>query len=128
MMSAIALRNTPLVLIGFSAGVVGALSAALTWEMQGGWVRGLIAMDGWGIPLLCPFPSVRLSHDAFTHASGPWMGQESPSFYADPDVLHHQLWSQSEQVFGWQVVAGERVATTALAFIATQVDQWLGKL
>ncbi|MGA7936891.1 MAG: hypothetical protein WCA35_25265, partial [Kovacikia sp.] len=38
----------PLVFIGFSAGVVGAIAAAWGWQLLGGRVQGFIAIDGWG--------------------------------------------------------------------------------
>jgi len=38
--------QTPLSFLGFSAGVVGALGAALFWQQNGGIVKGLIAIDG----------------------------------------------------------------------------------
>lgn len=40
--------KSPVIFIGFSAGVVGAMGAAIKWQMQGGNVKALIAIDGWG--------------------------------------------------------------------------------
>ncbi len=58
-----------LLFIGFSAGVVGAMTAAHLWQNQGGRVAALIAIDGWGVPLVGSFPIHRVSHDALTHWS-----------------------------------------------------------
>ena len=42
------LDKKPLSFIAFSAGVVGAIGAAIAWQLQGGKVHGFIAFDGWG--------------------------------------------------------------------------------
>ena len=49
--------------IAFSAGVVAAVTAAMQWQGEGGKIKGLIAFDGWGVPLLGDFPVYRVSHD-----------------------------------------------------------------
>ncbi|MCY7273351.1 MAG: hypothetical protein LH702_06290, partial [Phormidesmis sp. CAN_BIN44] len=56
----------PLLLVAFSAGVVGAIGAARLWQNQGGSIKALIALDGWGVPLAGNFPIHRVSHDRFT--------------------------------------------------------------
>ncbi|MBC6420037.1 MAG: hypothetical protein GDA44_15365 [Prochloron sp. SP5CPC1] len=61
--------------ISFSAGVVGAMGAALLWQMQGGKVKAFIAIDGWGMALWGNFPIYRVSHDYFTHWSSALQGK-----------------------------------------------------
>ncbi|MGH7998281.1 MAG: hypothetical protein ACREPR_02310, partial [Brasilonema sp.] len=67
-------RSRSLIFISFSAGVVGAIGAALAWQQWEGHVRALVALDGWGVPLLGNFPIHRLSHDHFTHWSSALLG------------------------------------------------------
>ncbi|HEY9659048.1 MAG TPA: hypothetical protein V6C65_11390, partial [Allocoleopsis sp.] len=81
-----------LILIAFSAGVVGAAAAARVWQLRGGTVKALIALDGWGVPLSGNFPIYRVSHDAFTHWSSSLLGAGVGGFYADPPVAHLDLW------------------------------------
>ena len=83
---------SPLVFIGFSAGVVGVLGTARKWQREGGFVRGLFAFDGWGVPLWESFPCYRLSHDSFSHHTAHLLGGSELSFYADPMVDHLDLW------------------------------------
>lgn len=94
-----------LTFIAFSAGVVGAIGAALAWQLQGGGVKSFVAFDGWGMPLIGNFPIYRVSHDHFTHWSSSILGTEKPSFYADPDVGHLDLWRSPESCQGWRVVS-----------------------
>ncbi len=61
--------KSPVVFIGFSAGVVGAIAAASLWQISGGNVKAFIAIDGWMVPLTGNFPIHRMSHDYFTHWS-----------------------------------------------------------
>jgi hypothetical protein len=91
----------PLVIIGFSAGVVGMAGAAWAWQQQGGTLRALIALDGWGVPLYGSFPIYRLSHDAFTHWSSQALGMGQDAFYADPGVAHLDLWRSPQVAWGW---------------------------
>jgi hypothetical protein len=92
-----------LVIIGFSAGVVGAIGAAWGWRLRGRTVKALIAVDGWGVPLYGDFPIYRLSHDLFTHWSSSLLGSGLVSFYADPGIPHLDLWRMPDRVQGWQV-------------------------
>ncbi len=92
-----------LMMISFSAGVVGAISAAWGWQSQGKIVKGLIAFDGWGVPLWGDFPIYRVSHDEFTHWSSALLGTGKISFYADPPVDHLALWRSPQTVRGWMV-------------------------
>ena len=93
----------PLIFLGFSAGVVGALGAAWGWQLMGGKVRAAIAVDGWGVPLLTNFPCYRLSHDYFTHWTSALLGEGNDSFYADPPVEHLVLWRSLPKTTGWWV-------------------------
>ncbi len=98
-------QATPLLFIGFSAGVIGALGAAYGWELRGGKVKALIALDGWGVPLMGNFPIHRLSHDYFTHVTSINMNRQDDSFYADPGVTHLQMWRSPSTVKGWATSA-----------------------
>lgn len=102
--------------VAFSAGVVGAVAAAWQWRQQGGRVKGLMALDGWGMPLAGDFPIYRMSHDYFTHWSSALLGAGEESFYADPGVDHLTLWRSPHQAWGWQDTAkGARSRITAAA-------------
>lgn len=111
----------PLLLVGFSAGVVGAIAAANLWQSQGGTVRGVIAVDGWGVPHVGAFPFHRVSHDYFTHWSSALLGSGQAGFYADPSVDHLALWQSPDLAVGYETpVTGtllRPVARTAIAFI-----------
>lgn len=108
---------TSLVLLGFSAGVVGSFGAALGWQAGGGRVQAFIAMDGWGVPLFANFPLYRLSHDHFTHWSCQLLGGSQESFYADPGVPHLELWRSPDQAEGWQLGPSSPTRTTAAEFL-----------
>lgn len=109
----------PVTLVGFSAGVVGAMGAAVALENLGGQVQAVIALDGWGVPLMGHFPTHRLSHDRFTHWSSALLGAGHDSFYADPAVEHLELWRSPQTVQGWWVNATSQqtTKTTALQFL-----------
>ncbi len=96
-------KSQKLIIIAFSAGVVAAMIAAWQWQQQGGMIRGLIALDGWGVPLLGNFPIYRISHDLFTHNSSVILGTGKLNFYADPAVNHLDLWRSPHLVHGWMV-------------------------
>jgi hypothetical protein len=105
-----------LVWIGFSAGVMGAIAAAHLWQWLGGRVIALIALDGWGVPLLAPFPIHRFSHDAFTHHTSSWISTKALGFYADPAVTHLDLWRSPRTAIGWQCSGeGSQPVTRAIA-------------
>lgn len=121
-------RNQPLVFIGFSAGVVGAITAAWGWQLLGGKVRAVIALDGWGVPLFGDFPIHRLSHDYFTHWSSAILGSSGDNFYAEPPVAHLSLW-RSPQTAGWWVHSTKpesqpRTYTTAAQFITMLLNRY----
>ena len=111
--------SEPLVLIGFSAGVVGMAGAAWAWQQQGGIIRALVALDGWGVPLYGSFPIYRLSHDGFTHWSAQALGMGQTPFYADPGVAHLELWRSPDQAWGWWEKAGQRQWTNAAIVICS---------
>ncbi|GBF81585.1 hypothetical protein [Aphanothece sacrum] len=96
-------KSQQLVIISFSAGVVGAINAAWTWQLQGGIIKGFIAFDGWGVPLMGNFPIYRVSHDEFTYWTSAILGTGTLSFYADPPVEHLDLWRSPQLVKGWMV-------------------------
>ncbi|MFM2064194.1 MAG: hypothetical protein RLZZ507_3865 [Cyanobacteriota bacterium] len=92
--------ESPVIFIGFSAGVVGAIGAATKWQLLGGNVKAFIAVDGWGVPLWGNFPIHRLSHDYFTHWSSAILGSREDNFYADPPVDHLSMWRSPQKVQG----------------------------
>lgn len=108
--------KTPLIFIGFSAGVVGAMGAAGAIAHLGGTVRALFALDGWGVPLLGNFPIHRLSHDYFTHWSSLLLGSGQDNFYADPPVAHLDLWRSLHTVRGqWVSTSSQQVSHPTIA-------------
>lgn len=114
----------PLLLIGFSAGVVGGFSAALGWQHLGGKLRALIALDGWGVPLWGDFPIHRLSHDYFTHWSSGFLGTGAASFYADPPAAHLELWRSPQMIWGWSLTAQSKQRITAAAFLQLLLETY----
>ncbi|MGF1604070.1 MAG: hypothetical protein ACFCU8_19050 [Thermosynechococcaceae cyanobacterium] len=110
------------ILIGFSAGVVGVMQAAWVWRQLGGDIAAIIAIDGWGVPLLSDIPCYRLSHDRFTHWSSAVLGRGCDRFYADPSMAHSELWQSPQNAQGWWICDHEsqsdpKTATTAADFI-----------
>lgn len=93
----------PVIFISFSAGVVGAIGAAVAWQMLGGNVQAFIAIDGWGVPLWSNFPIHRLSHDVFTHHTSAILGIGENNFYAEPPVDHLMMWNCPQNVKGYWV-------------------------
>jgi hypothetical protein len=118
------LLEMPLVFISFSAGVAGAIGAALGWQLLGGKVKAFIAFDGWGVPLSGNFPIHRVSHDYFTHWSSALLGSGDDSFYADPPIEHLDLWRSPNTCQGWWVHPAtedkpeQRTFTTAAQFVS----------
>ncbi|MGL5832324.1 MAG: hypothetical protein ACRC1Z_03725 [Waterburya sp.] len=98
-------KTSPLAFIAFSAGVVGGFGAAIAWQLKGGRVDRLIAIDGWGMPLVANFPIFRVSHDYFTHWSSGMLGSGSAGFYADPGVEHLELWRSPSTSCGWRMIS-----------------------
>lgn len=95
--------ESPVIFISFSAGVVGAILAANSWQLLGGHVKAFIAIDGWGVPLWGDFPIHRISHDYFTHWSSSLLGSGQNNFYAEPAVDHLSMWRSPQTVQGFWV-------------------------
>lgn len=125
-------HSTPLIFIGFSAGVVAAMVGAYRWQQSGGQVRGLIAIDGWGVGRVGNFPFYRISHDRFTHWSSGLLGAGDGGFYADPPVEHLDLWRFPHQTWGWWLETGLVGLKTASPMMASEaifaILKKLGKL
>uniref|UniRef100_A0A832H3L2 Alpha/beta hydrolase n=1 Tax=Oscillatoriales cyanobacterium SpSt-402 TaxID=2282168 RepID=A0A832H3L2_9CYAN len=119
--------RTPITFVGFSAGVVGAMGAAIALELMGGRVNALFALDGWGVPIAGRFPVHRLSHDYLTHGSSALLGAGLDSFYADPGVDHLELWRSPHTVQGQWISANATQVSqsiTALNFLAYWLQQY----
>jgi hypothetical protein len=114
----------PVLFIGFSAGVVGAIGAAQIFQSLGGQVKALIALDGWGVPLAGHFPIHCVSHDRFTDSTSLLWGRNDSSFYADPAVAHLELWRSPQTAQGWAVDGQKRYATTAANFLQHLLIQY----
>lgn len=114
----------PLMMICFSAGVVGGMAAARSWQQSGGTIKALIALDGWGVPLYGDFPIHRLSHDHFTHWSSKLLGAGSDGFYADPPVEHLELWRSPQTTQGWWEHKSQLQRITAVAFLALLLQRY----
>lgn len=87
--------------IAFSAGVVAAIGAIAALKLQKIQTSGLVAIDGWGVPLWGKFPIYRFSHDYFTHWSSALLGTGQTGFYSDPAVEHLAMWHSPENCGGW---------------------------
>lgn len=110
--------DTPLLFIAFSAGVVGATGAAWTWQLGGGQVKAVIAIDGWGMPVKGNFPIYKVSHDHFTHWSWGIFSSGDENFYAYPSVEHLEIWRSPQTTRGWwlhQNIMEVKTATPATA-------------
>ncbi len=103
------LVSQKLLFITFSAGVVGGMGAAIALQLRGFKIAALIAIDGWGVPLLPIFPLYRLSHDYFTHWSSAILGSGNEGFYAEPPRSHLEIWRSPETCLGWRVFKNEEV-------------------
>jgi len=114
----------PIIVLAFSAGVVGATGLAWYWCHRGGQVLALFAVDGWGVPVVGPWDSYRLSHDAFTHHSSLLLGGGAVNFYADPAVAHQDLWQWPDQTWGWQVSPHGRSRMAALNFLHQHLERY----
>jgi hypothetical protein len=117
----------PLIWIGFSAGVVGSITAAWMWQWLGGRVQAVIALDGWGVPLGGNFPVHRLSHDRLTHWSSALLGAGQDSFYSDPAIDHLDLWRSPRTAQGWQIRADplhQPTQTTAADFLTALLHHY----
>ena len=111
----------PLGGIGFSAGVVGLAGGLALWQ-QGNTpcrVSRLIAVDGWGVPLV-GMPVTRFSHDRFTHLTSLPLGAGEVNFVAEPPVDHLTLWGQPESVSGFEVGGWQRARDAGIPMTAAQ--------
>jgi hypothetical protein len=108
-----------MLVIAFSAGVVGAIGAIRLRPDKP--IRALIAIDGWGVPLAGNFPIHRISHDAFTHWSSALLGAGQESFYADPPVAHLSLWESP------QLAINKTTSQSAAEFMTTLIQQYYEK-
>lgn len=112
----------PIFFIAFSAGVVGAIGAAHFWQLGGGKVKGFIALDGWGVPLIANFPIYRVSHDYFTHVSSNFLEFNRNSFYCEPSVSHLDLWRSPHKAIGWWEKAPNcKIKISAAEFIKSSI-------
>ncbi len=116
--------QSALILICFSAGVVGGIGAAWPWQQAGGKIQAFLALDGWGVPLYGDFPIYRISHDYFTYWSSQLLGAGVESFYADPAVEHLDLWRSPYTTQGWWVQAGQRQRTDAATLINLLLERY----
>ncbi|GAX38322.1 hypothetical protein [Nodularia sp. NIES-3585] len=119
--------KSPVIFISFSAGVVGAIGAACSWQLLGGNVKAFIAIDGWGVPLAGNFPIHRMSHDYFTHWSSSLLGGGHDNFYAEPAVEHLSMWRSPQTVKGWWVDPSVEVSHRPVHLTATEFLQMLLK-
>lgn len=111
--------------IGFSAGVIRAAIAAHLAQGLGQTVAGLIAIDGWGVPL-CDrsYPVYRFSHDSFTHLTSSLLGAPG-IFFADPPVEHLYLWEHPQKVTGWYSIHTKDLAKVSASKALVQTIQSL---
>ena len=118
--------TSEVVVIAFSAGVVGAVGALQPgWLKQSGLqVEALIALDGWLVPLFVPFPCYRLSHDYFTHQTCRPLGMGALNFWAEPQVSHLDLWEYPARAQGWELDrrTGVKTPSTAQAFLQERLQ------
>ncbi|MDB9375980.1 hypothetical protein [Nodularia sphaerocarpa] len=112
--------KSPVIFISFSAGVVGAIGAACSWQLLGGNIKAFIAIDGWGVPLAGNFPIHRMSHDYFTHWSSSLLGGGHDNFYAEPAVEHLSIWRSPQTVKGWWVDRSVEVSQPPVPLTATE--------
>lgn len=115
-------KNQVLHVIGFSAGVVAAYPLVMAWQGIGGTSR-LIALDGWGMPLLGMQALYRMSHDRWTHDTTyfPTACESKGYFYAEPAVEHLKLWQSPQVTKGIGAIGTAPQPMTALEFIGAVV-------
>lgn len=103
------------------------MQAAWAWQQLGGQIAAILAIDGWGVPLLKDIPCYRLSHDFFTHWSSALLGSGRDSFYAAPDVTHADLWQNPQRIEGRWITHSRGSETpasvTAAVFIQSIVHR-----
>ncbi|MGD1948076.1 MAG: hypothetical protein ACFB14_00300 [Leptolyngbyaceae cyanobacterium] len=112
-------------IVAFSAGVVAVYPLVLAWQKMGGTSR-LIAVDGWGMPLLCASDIYRVSHDRWTHSTTyfPTPAEGAGYFYAEPAVDHLHLWQSPHLAKGrGSLAASAPRSMMALEFICAVLSQ-----
>ena len=118
-------QSKALLVIAFSAGVVGALIASHLWQRHGGKIKVFLAIDPWGIPLVGDFAIHTLSHDWFTHITMINFNRCYDSFYADPSVTHEQIWRAPNLVEGWwQKTRSLKQRINAASFINLWIEEY----
>jgi hypothetical protein len=117
--------KSAVIFISFSAGVVGAIAAAYSWQMLGGDIKAFIAIDGWGVPLWGSFPIHRMSHDYDTHWSSKILGSGQNNFYADPPVEHLSMWRSPQTIQGRWVDSSNEVSPPKSRLTAAEFLQML---
>lgn len=111
--------ETPVAIIAFSAGVVGAMGAAAIWQQQGGKIEHFFALDGWGVPVLPLFPTTRISHDRVTHDTSQVLGRGKHPFYCSPPIEHLALWQTPHLAYGWwEIKCGCKVYSSVAKIIS----------
>ncbi|WP_156804779.1 hypothetical protein [Synechococcus sp. PCC 6312] len=113
----------PLIMVAYSAGVVGGLGAAQLWQKLGGIVGGVVVIDAWGVPLWGNFPLVTVSHDWITDVCGQAWGKRN-HFLAQPAVTHAQLWQSPQSAWGLGTFEGQTNRQTAKTFIQKNLEQF----
>ncbi len=110
--------NQMLYIIAFSAGVVAMYPLALAWQGMGGTSR-VVAVDGWGMPLLGNLAIYRMSHDRWTHRTTyfPSAAESRGYFYAEPAVEHLALWQSPHLARGMGAIGSLPRPMTALEFM-----------
>ncbi|MEM7066344.1 MAG: hypothetical protein AAF572_24645 [Cyanobacteria bacterium P01_B01_bin.77] len=105
-------------IVAFSAGVVAAYPLLLAWQAIGGRGR-MIAVDGWGMPLMGDLAIYRISHDRWTHCTTyfPRPVESKGYFYSHPAVDHLSIWQSPRLSEGFGAIGTKVGSMTALEFI-----------
>lgn len=105
-------------IVAFSAGVVAAYPLLLAWQAMGGRGR-MIAVDGWGMPLVGDLEIYRMSHDRWTHHTTylPSPVNSKGYFYAHPAIDHLSIWQSPQLSEGVGAIGTKIGSMTALEFI-----------
>lgn len=111
-------------IVAFSAGVVAAYPLALAWQAMGGRGR-MVAVDGWGMPLVGDLAIYRMSHDRWTHRTTyfPTPVESKGYFYAHPAVDHLSIWQSPQLSKGIGAIGNQIGSMTALEFICAVLTQ-----
>lgn len=117
-------KEQTLNIIAFSAGVVAAYPLVMAWQSMGGTSR-LIAIDGWGMPLMGDLSIYRMSHDRWTHRTTyfPSASESKGYFYSCPGVEHLALWQSPHRAVGMGSIGTVERPMTALEFLCSVLVQ-----